>query len=272
MPAAPAGRGEGSLKAAAAKKTRPAGGGSGALKARLKKLLSALAAEGSDKPPGKARGEQPYAAFDADGTLWPEDVNHILIKYQQRQGLREVSDLLKNNLWQGRRAEKCAEFARRQQDLSPGSLRVFCRAALGECPPRPFPLMAWLLRLLRENGLMIYVVSASLEPLVEEALKGAGLAADRVLGAKCRVAGGGITSHVIQPLTYGPGKKQALLQITGGRRPWLAAGNSLSDLPLLELAEAPVAVRSAPAGHENFDSERELAALAKQRGWLAFEA
>ena len=217
-----------------------------------------------------------FAAFDADGTLWPGDANRAFMEHEGN-----LPDLLSGEGWRGRRAERCAELARRQAGLLPAELRVRSQKALAAGPLRAFPLMAGLFRLLKARGAAVYVISASLEILVEEALKAAGLFADKVCGAKTYTEGGRLSARIFPPLPYGPGKKEALLRLSGGRgggpasggsRPLLAAGNTLSDLPLLEAAAIPLAVHSAPPGHENFNSERKLKSLAEKRGWMIFES
>src|SRR6185503_10886013 len=126
-----------------------------------------------------------------------------------------------------------------------------------------------LLKFLRSHGVEIFVVTASIKWAVEPAALALGIDHDHVLGIETLSQDEVLSDQGIFPLSYGPGKADVLLKATRGVRPLLASGNTMSDVPLIELAtHVPLAVASDEPGGLVFESERKLQELGLQRGWF----
>ena len=213
-----------------------------------------------------------FALFDADGTLWREDLNDRLLEYQQKRALRDFSDLLESMRQGLKGAPLCVEFARKQGGLSPEELKYQCREAIREKPLHIFSFQKEILHYLKKKKVFICVLSASLKRLVEEGIRQYQLPVDKVLGVENPVEGGTLLPEIIPPLTFGKGKKEAFLKEIGDKKVLLAAGNTLSDRFLLDMAGISLVILSASPEDRFFDSERELRKLALRNRWILFEA
>ena len=211
------------------------------------------------------------AALDADGTLWPEDANDILLDYEQKKALRDFKNLLDPYYREeSHRKELCELFAKGQAGWRLEEFRFYCREALREKPLNPFPFQKNLLEHLKKRGFRICIVTASVGWLVEEAVKLYSLPVDKVLGAKTELKGDIISDKLLKPspISY---KAKAFLNFSQGEKCFLAGGNTKTDLQLLQMAQAPFAVHSAPPKSLVFPAEKKLKNLAIQKGWIVFE-
>ena len=233
-----------------------------------KKTLTAL----KDKI-GKSETSPPlFSVFDADGTLWKEDANNIFLNYQEKHKLRKVG-FLKEEPFRpdSERQKKCERFTAIQAGFTLEEFHHHCRKALEETPLTPFPLQRELLSYLKARNHLIYVVTASLKLLVEEACRLYSLPVDKVLGAETALTNGKFTDQILRPFPFGPGKKTTFLKATKNIRPIFSAGNTESDKPLLETAKVRLVVHSAKQGEENFKSEQKISASARERSWFVWE-
>jgi len=197
------------------------------------------------------------AVFDADGTLWREDVGEAFLRHLVSLGWVRLDD--GSDPYQAyERAvdrDKAAGYAYAAQ-LQAGldAARVAAEAekfARSWVPPRLVADTQGLRALCEQAGLAPFVVSASALPIVLAAGPLAGFPRDR-----CRGSEGRFTEQVVQPITYAAGKVAA---VPG--RIALACGDSFSgDLPMLEAARIAVAV--APATGSPLSTE------ARKRGWF----
>ena len=212
-------------------------------------------------------------AFDADGTLWKDDTNEILLEYQHRNQIRELSQFLKNNTKDTEiRANRCVEFAKKQCGFSLEEFRAMSQKALTEKPIKPFFLQKELLKYFKENNLKIYIVTASIKWLVEEALKKYDLPFNEVLGVHIKPNENGIlTNNISLPITFGEGKKEALLTKIKNKDLLFMTGNTISDLPLLKFSKIKLVINSSFNNHENFSSEQELKHVAKKEDWFFYQ-
>lgn len=211
-------------------------------------------------------------ALDADGTLWREDANHILLKYEREKGLRKVSDLLDPFYEEEKnRYRRCELFAERQAGWTKEELKQHCSRALEEDPLSVFPFQRKLLTYLKEKGFKIYIVTASLKILVEVAVKLYDLPVDGVLGVETKIKEGLISSEILRPAPLSGAKAEVFLKHSQGKKCVLAGGNTSSDRPLLEMAPVSFVVHSAEEGHENFLAEKRLKEKAKRQQWIVFE-
>ena len=218
-------------------------------------------------------GAAPLAVFDADGTLWKQDANHLLLNYQIENNLRNLSDLL-SPIWKGekQRGERCGEFVRRQAGLSLREIKQQFKEVLKSESFEMFSFQKDLMSHFKEKGMKIFIVTASMQWLVEDIVDQHNLPVDKVLGVQVKLDRDILTDELIFPVTYGEGKKQAFLRETDNRPPLFVAGNSPGDLHLLEMASVGFVINSAsPQNERNFHGEREMNHLAQKRGWFLLD-
>ena len=213
-----------------------------------------------------------FSAFDADGTLWKEDVNNIFLHYEEKHNLRKVAYLMDKEFSPStERWKRCRQFACEQAGFTLEEFRHHCRKALQEHPLNPFPIQKKLLSYLKSKNHFIYVVTSSIKWLVEEACQLYDLPIDKVIGVETVIKEGLITDQIIQPLPHRMGKKTAFLKSTENHVPVFAAGNTQSDVPLLEMAKVRLVIHSSQKGSEDFKSEQATEALAKKEGWFIWK-
>lgn len=213
-----------------------------------------------------------FAALDADGTLWPEDANYNFLKYEMETGLRDLKDLLSFHYgMEGHRYKRCQLLAERQAGFELEELQMHCRKALQIHPLHVFPFQRELLAYLKDKGMKIVILTASLKWLVEQAVQLYDLPVDEVLGVETRLKGGKISSELVQPAPFAGSKGEVFLKYSQGGKCFLAGGNTPTDLPLLEMAEAPFAVHSAGPDNEIFPAEQKLKKQAVKNNWIVFE-
>lgn len=96
------------------------------------------------------------------------------------------------------------------------------------------------------HAVPVYVVSASCEIVVRAALDSLGIRVADVFAMAPAVEGGVIQPRIAGPVTYGPGKVEALARGSGGRSILGAFGDSAYDFAMLASSAVPVAVRPKP--------------------------
>jgi phosphoserine phosphatase len=101
--------------------------------------------------------------------------------------------------------------------------------------------MRSLIRLLRERGFQVWVVTAGPQYVVEGAARSFGVDADHVLGMRTTLEGGKITTTMDPPPTFRTGKVKAIERFIGAR-PVLAFGDSWTDAEMLAAAEHAVLI------------------------------
>lgn len=219
------------------------------------------------------REESSFAVFDADGTLWAQDVNNLLLNHQIENNLRDLKDLL-HPMYEaeGHRKERCREFVRRQAGFSPEDIKQQLREVLKTRSLTVFPFQIELMRYFKKRGFKNFIVTASIKWLVEEIVEQKNLPVDKVFGMQVRLLEGKLTNEFIPPLTYGEGKKEAFLRESDGKKPLFVAGNSPGDLFLLETASVALIVNSASKENkEHFSGEQAMRQLAKKKGWFLMD-
>ena len=213
------------------------------------------------------------AVLDADGTLWSEDANHILLEYQtakDKKNFQNLHELLELD-YQSHRYKLCEAFVERQAGKSLMEFQSDSREALEKKSLHVFPFQRHLLNFFKEQDMKIIIVTASIQWLVEVAVKKLNLPVDQVIGMKTELKGELITDKIIHPIPAGQNKAEALSKYFSKKSCFLAAGNSPSDQPLLELAEVPFVVHSAVSDNIIFPAERKLREEALKRNWILFE-
>lgn len=213
-----------------------------------------------------------FTAFDADGTLWLEDANHILFHYQKKHKLRDFTPFLEASYQKKiNRSQKCELFASLQAGLSREDFKLQCLEALKTHPLQVFEFQRELLNFLKEQEIEVYIVTASVKWLVEEAVRFYDLPVDKVFGVHTTLQEDRISSQVILPVTYGKGKKEILASKVKQSQFLLGAGNTLSDLDFMSESIIPLAIQSSLPEGKDFNSEKELKEIAQKNKWFVFE-
>jgi HAD superfamily phosphoserine phosphatase-like hydrolase len=214
-----------------------------------------------------APGALPLACFDADGTLWSEDLGEAFFRWLAAGShLPALAGRPPQSVWEEYeervRADRTAGYGWAVQcmaGLQESQVRAWARQ-LAFAWPNGRPAMAGLLAGLRQSGAAVWIVSASNAWIVEAAAPRFGVDPGNVLGLRVEVEGGRLTDRLVQPLSCGPGKVAAISAALG-RAPGLAVGDSLGDLEMLEAAAQPIGI----GRHDQPGAD--LLAAAKQRGW-----
>jgi phosphatidylglycerophosphatase C len=244
------------------------------LRQRLAAALAAAIRSGEVTSGEVASGDAPIAAFDADGTLWTNDVSDDLLEWVDEHvgltpppgsaslkahcdGLYGV-DRLEGYRWSAAAYAGCA-----LTDVSQWSAASFAARGTHGVNPEMRALVQWLLR----HGVQVYIVSASPVWAVLPGARLLGLADEAVIAIdvdRQTDASGQtrLTSRVQSPITAGDGKVTRLLAQTG-RPPFLASGNTIDDLPLMRSATQLAFAIDPRAAH---GKSADLAALALAEG------
>lgn len=194
-----------------------------------------------------APGERPVAVFDADGTLWDEDAGETFFQWQlDNCGFAN----LPADPWAHYHGMKkrdphgaYAWLAQISAGYSLHQVREWAVACYRQHQPWPvFRSIQDLFARLQHAGFDLYIVTASVkwavEPFALDLLK---IPYERVLGVETEVMpntnGEPIVTEIVKlPVTWRQGKATALLKATGGRRPVMAAGNTIGDISILDIA------------------------------------
>lgn len=225
--------------------------------------LVAAALEAGRLSPGAS------CAFDADGTLWRDDIGEAFLHHLIALGLVKLPDGRDPFAVYEERVhhDKATGYAFAAQLMAGLRQDHLERAAAAFAPawvaPRLIASTQALLAVLVEAGLRPAVVSASAVQIVLASAPLAGVPAERCTGMRVALREGVLTDAIVEPITYAHGKVQAI-DLLGLRPLALAAGDSITgDLAMLEAARIPVVV--APRAGSA------LATEAARRGWVVLE-
>jgi HAD superfamily hydrolase (TIGR01490 family) len=187
----------------------------------------------------------------------------------RRHGLISRVDLAKSAFWQvlfvlrGASAERVRSAAEDGMRILAGFSVDDMRRLVGEAmEPVLRPLVydepLHLLRRHRERGEKAYIVSATLQEIVE--LVAADLGFDGAIGSTCEIVDGVYTGRAVRA-AHGAGKADALRELARVEAIDLASStaysDSYSDVPFLEAVGHPVAV----------NPDRRLKSIARARAW-----
>lgn len=216
--------------------------------------------------------ENPFAAFDADGTLWPHDIGKDFFHYQIKNDLLKISDPQKEFEYVLKTEGKKAALlwlAKIQTGFSIEEFKHHVKGFLKEKPFRIFSFQKRLIDWLVARNVQIFIVSSSLKWVLDEALKEYSIPLKNIIGVKTKIEKGIITNKLILPAPVHTDKVEAFKNRTNGALPFFVAGNTLADQALLELAsDIRLVVTTACLGERNYDSERKLLEIAKARNWF----
>jgi phosphoserine phosphatase len=186
------------------------------------------------------------AAFDADGTLWREDVGEAFLRHLVSLGWVKLPGggdpyQAYERAVDRDRAAGYAYAAQLQAGLQASAVAAEAeRFARAWVPPRLIPDTVALRELCEEVGLIPLAISASALPIVLAAAPLAGIPRERCRGIEVRIRDGRCTDDVVHPITYAEGKTAAAAR--AGRLA-LACGDSFTgDLAMLQGASVAVVV------------------------------
>ncbi len=225
-------------------------------------------------PPGLAAAVRTagagYAVFDADGTLWSDDVGEACLRHfvhlgwVKLPGGRDPYEAYEEAVARDR-ATGYAYAAQLFAGLPAAQVQAEAmRFAASWVPQRLLASTQALLAACRRAGLACAVVSASQLDVVRAAVPHAGIRWDRCAGMSTTIDDAGLyTATLALPLTYGEGKVAA----AKAQQFWpiaLAGGDShTGDLALLSAARVPVVV--------SVNGPTPLREEAVRRGWAIFD-
>ncbi len=142
----------------------------------------------------------------------------------------------------------------------------------GKFGDKIFPGQVELIDYLRDNGFAIFVVSGGPKWLAEEAAKRwFKIPPENVIGVQTKIVDGVLGAEIVPPVPFREGKIKTIETVIGKERLLIVAGNTGSDVPMLELAQLlQICIHSfgpeTPGFH--YHAEQELIAEAGKRKWL----
>ena len=219
-------------------------------------------------------GEPLIAAFDADGTLWDADAGETFFDWQIHNCA--LPTLRGIDPWARYKELKHPDprvaygwLAQINGGQTLEQVRAWAVKCYQQAGPWPvFESQRRLIEKLRSLGFEIFVVTASVKWAVEPVAALLGIDYDHVIGIETEVIGGIVTDIVRTPITWREGKPEGLLKHTHGKRPVLAAGNTIGDIALLQSAthvRLALSTQNEPGGL--FDEETKLVTHATTEGW-----
>ena len=219
-------------------------------------------------------GDQTFAAFDADGTLWPCDVGRDFFSYQIKEGL-----LMEKT--QNPRADFdriCKEqsrdsallwLAQIQSGFSMDQMENWVQDFLKKSNVEIFLFQKKLINWLIDRNVQVFIVSSSLKWILNKALQKYDFPEENIIGVETKVEKNIITDKVVFPAPINKDKVLAFQKNSKGINPVFVSGNTLSDQTLLELAtHVRLVVATAGPGEINYSSERKLLNIARSRNWF----
>jgi phosphatidylglycerophosphatase C len=211
-------------------------------------------------------------ATDADGTLWSGDV-----------GVDAFESMIERRAIRPEAVEALRATALEAGAMDGDDPHVWASAINNACErgafseSRTYEMMAWLFagwrsgevrafvrealvarglarRVHREmkevldrlEGATVFVVSASPQLVVEEALAIAGISVHATIAALPAMGGDVILARMRDPIPFGPGKVRALRAHLGAEPVAAAFGDNTFDIEMLRSAAVPVVVRPKP--------------------------
>lgn len=185
-------------------------------------------------------GPRPLAAFDWDNTCIRGDIGEGWMIHLDRDGGDRMGTYERMCKEQGKPVGY-AWCAFQIAGWTPADLQAevsaLIAAGLADGRFRVRPEMRDLIGAMRDSGWEVRVVSASAEPLVRAFAPHYGIPADDVIGMRVDIGPDGrYLPALAGPLTFRAGKVEAI-EAFAGRRPTFAAGDTETDIELLESAK-----------------------------------
>lgn len=221
---------------------------------------------------------RPVVAFDADGTLWRVDLGESFFQHQIKHcSLPNLPADPWAHYWNWKSAGDPRPAYLWLAQINAGqrltTVRQWAHQSVQNQSPLPiFSEQRSLIEYFHQMGVQVFVVTASVKWAVEPGAALLGISSEQVLGVKTQVIDGFVTDKVDGVITYKAGKWDALLEATGGQKPFFCAGNTMGDFWLLDGAtRTRMAVGSCDPDDELFKSEEPLRTEALVRRWAYYK-
>ena len=189
------------------------------------------------------------AVFDCDGTLWAGDAGYGFMAWTLEQGLvsRSTHDWIDNRYRDYKaghvsEAAMCGEMVQIYAGLREAELRAAAaNMCTSSCAETSLRNCSHLVARLRSAGVEFWAVSSTNRWVVAEGARHFGIPAERVLAASVHVKAGIITSEIIDVPTDEAKSRRSR---RGHPVPDAVFGNSIHDLPMLEIARSRISGES----------------------------
>lgn len=214
--------------------------------------------------------------FDADGTLWPDDLGEAFFQHQIQHQLTPALKEMKNaweqymELDKASTADANAWIVKLNAGMQIGVLREQAKKFYKDnFQSQLNPLIKDLIEKLQKQNYQVWVCSASMKWAIEPALYDLDIPLENLIGTECKVDSKGmLTKEIITPLPYASGKKDAL-KLKLNAAPFCVVGNSYGDMAMLNWAtDLPLVIQYQPGMPSLAGSERSLRHEAETKGWL----
>lgn len=191
----------------------------------------------------QGRKEGGLAVFDADGTIWADDVGEAFFRWLIAE--RKLLNVdYSTDLWAKYEklldADKNYAYAWVEQimaGLDPAVVKVWMREFFEEnFVSRIYQPQKELIKKLRANNFDVWIVSASNIDLVKAGAPYIGVDPNNVIGYDLEVENGLLTDRLKKPIPYREGKLAAIKK-TIKRQPDLVSGDSRGDKEMLEYSK-----------------------------------
>lgn len=197
--------------------------------------------------------------LDWDETCAAGDMGDALLHFLDEDG--EHCRRYNQGLAEGRVLEAYIEACFILADMDVNLARTKCEAAVAHAlqagTVQIRPEMQDLMAAARQNGWEVWVVSASVTPVVQAFAALYAQPPEQVLGVDLALKSGRYQAELAGPMTYRQGKVDAILKRIG-RLPDLAVGDTLTDLEMLLSSKDALLI-----GPRHSD----LLPLAEEKGW-----
>jgi HAD superfamily phosphoserine phosphatase-like hydrolase len=195
-----------------------------------------------------APGERRIACFDADGTLWSEDIGEAFLRWLlagpleplvvQEPRLYEIyEERVRKNLTEG-----YGWAVQLMAGLPEKDVQRWAKQHAAAWPNYRHAMID-LTRGLADAGLEVWIVSASNHWVIAAAAARIGIDPSRTIAIRTEVVKGKLTDRLVAPIPCEGGKVKAIDKWIG-QRPDLAVGDGLGDLAMLEVSTRPLVVGS----------------------------
>lgn len=186
--------------------------------------------------------KDPKAVFDADGTIWKDDIGERffewLIKNRKLNDVdyskdiyKEYEDEVKKDPGVGYTMAVTMMKGIKEKDLINWSKEFFPEHFMQNI----YPKQKELIKRLQDSGTDVWIVTASNRWIVEGAAPYMGVNPDHIVGIQTEVKNGELTGKIIPPVTYRAGKVEAIKKYISDHVDF-AAGNSMTDFEMLDFS------------------------------------
>lgn len=216
----------------------------------------------------KGEIKEAKAVFDADGTLWSNDLGEAFLKWliehkklpfadYSKDIYKEYEELVTEDAGKGFVFAVTLMKGIDEKDLKEWSEDFFSN----NFKENVFPKQKELIKRLRDAGVDVWIVSASNVWSIEGAATYMGVEPSHVIAMKVEVTDGKLTDKIIPPVLHRTGKVEAIKKYIGEKVDFVC-GNSMSDYDMLEFSSV-ISLSINPS-----DKPGGLMEQAEQHEWL----